>query len=156
MTRDWAKNRDIDRSSWGAGPWDNEPDYYEWTTEAGYSAYAGRLDTGTWYGIVVAPYPTESMMLLAFCHHIRDKYFNHGRIDHQPGVISKTDQEGIGEYCMSMEHYKAPSDSENKPKRGPYKTLEDVKVICENNARYIFETLQDKSYVDYHTRRYEK
>lgn len=33
------KEEDIDKSSWGEGVWQNEPDYVSWITECGYQAY---------------------------------------------------------------------------------------------------------------------
>lgn len=154
--REYAKSKVIDRSEWPPGPWDNEPDYYEWTTEAGYEAYTCRLMCGAWVGIIIAPYPTDGMMLLAFSHTMRDKRFD--QLDHQPGMISKTDQEGIGEFCLSMEHWESPGPASYRPiggpkfTRGPYKTLEEVKQICENVAADILETHTTQSYKDYFKR----
>ncbi len=149
MNRDWAKEKVFDRASWPSGPWDNEPDYYEWTTQAGYPAFTLRLESGAWVGIIEAPYPTEGKMLLAFSHTMRDKRFR--QIDHQPGMISKTDVEGIGQYCLSMEHYESPGPAYGGRtwNRGPYKTLEEVKQICEDVAQDIFDTLKEGTYVNY-------
>lgn len=147
MNKEHYRNDVADRSSWGSGPWDNEPDFFEWDTQVGYPAWAARLDSGAWFVNVIAPYPTDGKMLLAFSHTIRDKYYARDWAG-QPGMIAKTEQEGIGEHCISMEHWCHPGPNKDK-KRGPYKTLEEVKEYAEKAALYIFDTLQDGSYVDY-------
>jgi hypothetical protein len=143
MSREYSKAKQINRRGWPHGPWDNEPDFYEWTTAVGYSAYAARLDDGCWFGVIVAPFPTEGTMLLAFCHTIRDKSRGH----FSSGMIAKSDQEGIGEWHYSMEHYQSPIPRDQS--RGPYKTLEDVKQHCESAAQLIFKTHEEGSYVNY-------
>lgn len=142
MMREHARNEKVDRTGWPAGPWDNEPDFTEWTTAAGYPAFIGRLPDGCFYGIVEAPYP-EGMMLLAFSHTIRDK--TRGKLS--AGMIGKTGQEGIGEYTYSMEHYQSPIPKDSA--RGPYKTLEDVKQHCEDAAQMILKTYAEGTYVNY-------
>lgn len=146
MNRDYAKEK-ADRTGWPAGPWDNEPDYYEWITKVGYSAFTMRLESGAWVGIVEAPYPTEGKMLLAFSHHMRDTYPN----QHQAGCISKTDIEGLGQFCLSMEHYESPGPAYGGRtwNRGPYKTLNEVKQICEEVAQSIFTTHKEGTYKNY-------
>lgn len=150
MRRGWAQEKEIDRTSWPRGPWDDEPDYYEWVTLAGYPAFAFRLESGAWAGIVEAPHPTDGMMLLAFSHTMRDNYPD----QHQAGMISKTDVEGIGQFCLSMEHYASPGPAYGGRtwNRGPYKTLEEVKQICEDVAKSIFDTHKEGSYVNYFQR----
>ncbi len=47
-----------DRTGWGAGPWDDEPDYETWRTAVGYPAIArrvGRNFAGHWCGYVAVP-----------------------------------------------------------------------------------------------------
>jgi hypothetical protein len=145
MMREHARNGKVDRTGWPAGPWDNEPDFAEWTTATGYPAFIGRLPDGCWYGIVEAPYPIEDdrSLLLAFLYTIRDK--TRGKLS--PGMVGKTDQEGIGEYTYSMEHYQSPIPKSSS--RGPYKTLEDVKQHCEDAAEMIRKTHEEGTYVNY-------
>lgn len=149
MTKEYHRNDVADRSSWPSGPWDSEPDFYEWTTAVGYEAYMFRLDSGAWAASITAPHP-QGIMLLAFSHHMRDNYPK----DHQAGMISKTDIEGIGEFCLSMEHYASPGPSYGGRtwNRGPYKTLSEVIQICEDVALHIFETHKEGSYVNYFQR----
>ena len=144
--KEFAKNRTINRQDWASGPWDNEPDYYEWTTAAGYEAYLFRLDTGTWVGNIIAPYPTEGTTLMAFSHTLRDKRWR--QFDHRIGLISKTETDGIGEFGLSMEHYSSPSNP-TKESHGPYKTMEETKQICEDIAQDIFQTHKEGTYVNY-------
>lgn len=146
MSKEWTKERKINREGWPPGPWDNEPDFYEWITAAGYEAYAGRLQDGCWFGVVTAPHPTEGTMLLAFSHTIRDK--SRGKLC--AGLVSKTDQEGVGEFCYSMEHYQSPIPKKNG--WGPYKTLEDIKQHCEDAAQLIRKTHEEGTYVNYFQR----
>lgn len=154
MSKKWSKDQEVDRSNWSAGPWDNEPDFYEWTTSVGYEAYLCRLDSGAWAGKVIAPYPTEGTMLLAFSHTMRDKRRN--QIEYQPGMIAPSDDnvEGIGEYCLSMEHWESPGPAYGGRtwNRGPYKTLEETKQICEVVAGDIFETHSTQTYKNYFKR----
>ncbi len=149
MDREWAKKKVVDREGWEPGPWDKEPDYYEWTTAVGYPAFLMRIESGAWAGIVEAPHPS-GMMLLAFSHHMRDKY----RSQHQAGMISKTDVEGIGQFCFSMEHYASPGPAYGGRtwNRGPYKTMEDTIKICEEQAQQIFDTHAEGTYINYFTR----
>jgi hypothetical protein len=154
MNRKWAQEKEVDRTGWEPGPWDDEPDYYEWTTSVGYPAFMMRIDSGAWAGIVEAPHPTDGMMLLAFSHHMRDTY----RSQHQAGMISKTDIEGMGQFCFSMEHYASPGPAYGGRtwNRGPYKTMNETIKICEEEAQHIYDTNKDKAYVDYFTRRWPK
>lgn len=147
MDREWAKDNQVDRSGWTAGPWDDEPDYYEWTTSVGYPAYLTRMDSGAWAGIVEAPHPTDGTMMLAFSHHMRDKYPN----AHQAGMVSKTDDPNIGAYCYSMEHYASPGPAYGGRiwNRGPYKTMSDTIQLCEEAAQRLFDTHKEGTYVNY-------
>lgn len=43
------------KEAWGPGPWQEEPDRAEWTTRAGYKAYAVRGPMGSWCGYVIIP-----------------------------------------------------------------------------------------------------
>jgi hypothetical protein len=148
LSREFSKAQKINRRGWPQGPWDNEPDFYEWTTTVGYLAYAARLDDGCWFGVVEAPYPTDSVMLMAFSHTIRDKSF--GRLS--SGLVAKSNQKGIGEFCYSMERYQSPIPREIS--WGEYKTLEDVKKHCEEAAQLIFTTHKEGTYVNYFQRKY--
>lgn len=152
MNREWAKEKAIDRSGWAPGPWDTEPDYYEWDTKVGYPAFMIRLESGAWCGIIEAPYPTEGIMSLAFSHTLRDKRWN--QMTHSVGMVSKTDVEGVGQHCISMEHWESPGPAYGGRtwNRGPYKTLEEVKQICEDVAGDIFDLHATGSYKDYFER----
>src|SRR5579885_2819656 len=129
------KTKKVDRSSWKSGPWDNEPDYYEWTTNVGYFVWMGRLDSGAWFAIIEAPCPTDGTMLLAFSHTLCYKINSS-----QFGMIDKTDKEDIGGFVYSMEHWESPGPSKREWYRGPYKTLEETKQFCEELAQDIFDT----------------
>lgn len=146
MSRGYHKDDVADRSGWAPGPWDGEPDFYEWTTAVGYEAYTYRLDSGAWAVSIIAPYPTEGRDLLAFSHTMRDQ-----RPEHRAGMISKTDVEGIGEHHVSMEHWASPGPAYGGRtwNRGPYKTLEETKQIAESVAKHIFDTHKEGTYVDY-------
>lgn len=49
-TRSWTT---IDKSDWGDGPWQNEPDKIQWTDEkTGLPCLAVRSDSGAWCGYV--------------------------------------------------------------------------------------------------------
>jgi hypothetical protein len=144
MSKEYSKARKINRRGWPHGPWDSEPDFYEWTTSVGYPAYVGRLPDGCWFGVVEAPLPAEEgSMYLAFSHTIRDK--SNGRLC--AGLISKTDREGIGEFHYSMEHYQSPIPREHS--WGPYKTLEYVRQHCEDAAHLIWQTYKEGTYINY-------
>jgi hypothetical protein len=150
MNRKWAEEKAIDRTGWEAGPWDDEPDYYEWTTAVGYPAYMMRMDSGAWAGIIEAPHPTDGMMMLALAHHMRDKH----PLEQQAGMVSKTDVEGIGGYTYSMEHYASPSPAYGGRtwNRGPYKTYSEVIKFCEEAAKRIYDTYVEGTYVNYFER----
>lgn len=148
MDRKYTRERVIDRTDWKSGPWDNEPDYLEWTTDVGYPAYMFRLDSGSWVCVVEAPSPSDGKMILAFSHTLRDKRWN--KEYGQPGSSSYTDVEGIVGYNCSMEHWECPGHSEyHKTFRGPYKTLEETKQICEDVAKDIFDIHKEGTYVNY-------
>lgn len=40
------------KAEWGEGPWQHEPDDFEWTTECGYPALMARNRHGSWCGYV--------------------------------------------------------------------------------------------------------
>jgi hypothetical protein len=149
MTKEYHRKDVADRSGWPKGPWDSEPDFYEWTTAVGYEAYMFRLNSGAWAASITAPHPS-GQMLLAFTHHMRDMYPD----DHQAGMISKTDVEGIGDFCLSMEHYASPGPAYDGRdwNRGPYKTLDEVIQITEQVATHIYETHQEGIYTTYFER----
>lgn len=154
MSKKWAQEQEIDRSDWPDGPWNDEVDYHEWTTRVGYEAYAARLETGAWYVALIAPYPKDGMKGLALSHSLRDKRYARCYKDRQdtyePGMISKSDIEGFGEWIMSMEHYDAPLPSRwHDWSKGPYKTLPEVIEICESMAQDIFDIIKEGTYVDY-------
>lgn len=145
MDREYYRHDKIDRSSWESGPWDNEPDYFEWTTGAGYPAWAGRLSSGAWFGIVEAPHPaikddgwSGRKDFMEFSDVLHNKRRN--QMEHQFGMVSKTDKENVGGFTFSMEHWESPGPSNREWHRGPYKTLEELKKICEDVAQDIYET----------------
>lgn len=148
MISDYFKSKVVDRTGWPSGPWDNEPDFYEWTTSCGYQAYLFRLDMGAWAGNIIAPNP-EGQMLLAFSYTLRDK--RRDQLEYQTSMISKTDIDGIGHHGFCFESYEHPG-SKRSWHRGPYKTLEESKNICEVIAQDIFEQNQTKSYENYFRR----
>lgn len=130
----------IDRSSWKPGPWDNEPDYHDWETKAGYQAFAGRLDMGTWYGYVVAPHPSSEIPGLKF-----RRFMNKlGTMGIRCGMVVKTEIENVGEFCFSFEHYAPPSDPDKKC-FGPYKTFEEIIEACEKLANNLLSLNNDES-----------
>ena len=43
-----------DRSKWGSGPWDGEPDHVEWRVD-GFPCMAHRNSRGAWCGYVAVP-----------------------------------------------------------------------------------------------------
>jgi hypothetical protein len=49
----------IDKSTWGAGPWENEPDRFEWE-HLGFPCLAVRNESGCWCGYVAVP-PTHPL-----------------------------------------------------------------------------------------------
>ena len=129
--KDYAKTKVIDRTNWEPGPWDYEPDYYEWITEAGYEAYIGRLDFGSFYCVVIAPHPS-GYDFSKFMKYLMHEMSNH------ISLVSKTDIENVSEFCMSFEHYKRPDPREQKFSRGGYPLLEVVKKFGENAASGIW------------------
>jgi hypothetical protein len=145
MDREYQKAKKIDRSNWKSGPWDNEPDYAEWTTAVGYPAWCSRLKSGAWFGVIEAPLPIKDCIGF-FGHAMRDKS---DLFEHDFGMICPTDQEGIGGYTTSMEHWESPGLPTKTSYRGPYKTLEDLKSICEVIAKNISETHREGTYVNY-------
>ncbi len=149
MDYELYKNKKADRSLWPAGPWDNEPDFDEWFTSVGYKAWAGRLDTGAWFLVLEAPCPTDGVLIKAFCACLRHKS---NKFEHQFGMISRTDREDIGGYTFSMEHWECPGPARRDWFRGPYKTLEDVKKVCEEVSQHIFDVQKDGEYVNYFQR----
>lgn len=138
MTKEWARGRVIDRSQWKSGPWDNEPDFYEWITESGYEAYCGRLPTGTWYGYVIAPHP-DGIEFSKYMHYL------HWDLKHQVGMVVKTDIKNVGEFGVSFEHNEAPGPTNRTFYRGPYRTLDDMKKDLEALAKDILLLNNDSS-----------
>lgn len=134
------KDHTVDRSTWKPGPWDNEPDYYEWTTAAGYPAYIGRLNSGAWAGSVSAPAPIGDLYL-------QQKFYNKLSVNNfdkfTVGHTSYNEVPGILDYCTSGEHWEAPGTSSRSFWRGPYKTLEEFKERCENLAEAIMALHND-------------
>lgn len=150
MSKEYHRNDKADRSNWPSGPWDDEPDFYEWTTAVGYEAYMFRLESGAWAAAITAPYPTaKGPGTMGFHHTLRDKRIN--QMDHSVCMVSKTDIEGIGDFCISMEHWESPGPAYGGRtwNRGPYKTIKELKQICENVAQDIFEVHQEGTYVNY-------
>lgn len=49
------ERKPVDRSTFGPGPWDGEPDRLEWRTAAGLPALARRTEMGHWCGYVAVP-----------------------------------------------------------------------------------------------------
>lgn len=149
MNREWGKHQKIDRKSWAPGPWDSEPDFYEWTTQVGYPAWAARLQSGSWFLVIEAPYPhkEDGAFRMGFHHCIRDK--SEGRIELEPGSCFSTDKEDILGFVSSLEHWESPGPSDRTWWRGPYKTLEDVKKIGEKLASNILEVHQEEKYKRY-------
>ncbi len=103
----------------------------------GYPAFAGRLQTGAWYGIVEAPHPLG----IDFSRFIHTLCFNN---NYSIGSVSKTDIETIGQFTISFEHWEEPNPDKDPQSttyktwnRGPYRTLEDLKTICEKMANDI-------------------
>jgi len=157
MSKQWAKERTIDRETWPSGPWDDEPDFHEWITPAGYSAYAARLESGAWYAAIIAPYPKEGMTGLAFSHTLRDKrharWYRDRKDPHLPGMVSKSDVDGLSEWTISMEHYDSPLPSKfHSWTRGAYKTLEETIEITNSVAQDIFDIYKDGTYLLYFER----
>lgn len=134
----FSKEDAADRSAWKSGPWDSEPDYYEWTTRAGYPAYIGRLDSGAWAGAVTAPEAPGEKSYEKMKFHRRLQHMSHTR-EFNTGMSSYTDVDGIIEYCSSGEHWEAPGPSNRTFWRGPYKTMEEFKERLENLADAILE-----------------
>jgi hypothetical protein len=133
MSREYQREK-MDRSAWAPGPWDNEPDFYEWTTRAGYEAYAYRLHSGAWATAIVAPHPL-GIELMKFMHTLRDEFENH-----LLGNIMATDVPTIGEFGISFEHWASPgTDRYRTSWRGPYKILKEVVAVTETSARDISE-----------------
>ncbi len=149
MDKEFAKSRgsEIDRSTWKPGPWDEEPNYCEWTTKADYPAWAGRLPSGAWYLIIEAPLPTGGTKMLAFLHTMKDE--SPQEHDATPGHCTPTDREGISQFCFSMEHWECPGPSERTWWRGPYKTLADVKERSEVLSDRIAKIHKEGTYVNY-------
>lgn len=144
--RIFDKDHTVDRSTWKSGPWDNEPDYHEWTTRAGYPAYIGRLDSGAWAGSVIAPGPPgeKGWEKMKFYHKL--EYIGWDKnAEFSTGHSSYTDVEGILEYCGSAEHWESPGPSKRIWWRGPYKTMDEFKERCENLASALLKLHNDPS-----------
>jgi len=153
MSKEYHRDDVADRSGWAPGPWDGEPDFYEWTTAVGYEAYMFRLDSGAWAAAIIAPYPQgKGQEVMGFHHTLREKRWN--QLDHLPGMCSKSDIEGYSEYCLSMEHWASPGPAYGGRtwNRGPYKTLVELKQICEEVGQDIFNTHKEGTYVNYFQR----
>lgn len=134
------KDHTVDRSTWKSGPWDNEPDYYEWTTRAGYPAYLGRLSSGAWAGAVSAPEAPGDKSYIKHMFYNKLAYMGYNtKKEFSTGHSSYTDTPGILDYCSSAEHWEAPGPSNRTWWRGPYKTLEEFKERCENLADALLE-----------------
>lgn len=145
MISDYRRNKKVDRSSWPEGPWDNEPDIYEWITSSGYKACASRLDTGAWVGEIEAPFPDDKDVsnTLSFAHTLRERKCG-------IGMVTKTDVTGTVHFCISFEHYKHPAPIPREHHWGEYKTLSEVIVMCNKTATHI-KDLNDNpdKYVNY-------
>lgn len=139
MNTIYHKNKKIDRAKWQKGPWDKEPDFYEWITEVGYSAFMSRLcvvnsdSIGVWTCQVEAPHPSDSLKHYMFNLSLQRDYHI------QWGMSLKTDIENVAEYCLSMEHYKGPMSSSEKQYRGEYKTFEETKEAGEKMAAALYD-----------------
>lgn len=147
MDQEFAKSKKIDRSLWKSGSWDNEPDYCEWITAQGHSTWAARLPSGAWYLVMEVPFPTESIMRLAFLHTMRDLYYK--EISATPGMTAPTDKEDISQFIFSMEHWESPGSSERTWWRGPYKTLEAIKERSEILSDRISKIHKEDKYKNY-------
>lgn len=140
-------NEKSDRSSWKSGPWDNEPDYCEWTTSLGDFVWMGRLPSGAWFYVLEVPWPDiKGSEKLAFHHCMRDMVMD--EIEFGPGM-SWPVRDDLHALCGSMEHWEAPGPSERTFWRGPYKTLEDVKRIAEIISRVASEIRKEEKYKTY-------
>lgn len=143
----------VDRSGWGPGPWDGEPDRAEWRTTAGLHAIAHRVDHGAWCGYVAVP-PGHPM---------------HGKSDGDSEVYALEVHGGItyGAACRTpICHVAPPGEPDDvwwlgfdcihcddfaprlSPNRsaflysgegagGTYRTLEYVREQCESLARQL-------------------
>ena len=49
------ERQSIDRKGWPSGPWDNEPDRFEWRSQ-GFPCLAARSHVGAWCGYVAVPH----------------------------------------------------------------------------------------------------
>lgn len=108
MERKNYKDRQIDRSSWKLGGWNDEPDFYEWTTNVEYSVWCSRLPSGAWFAIIEAPYPIdEDIPIRMGSHHcIRDKA--KGKLEFQPGMTFPTEKKDISGFAISFEDWESP------------------------------------------------
>ncbi len=50
-----ANEKVVDRTGWGSGPWDNEPDKLNWTTASGLPGMIVRNDNGALCGYAAVP-----------------------------------------------------------------------------------------------------
>lgn len=145
----------IDRSGWGAGPWEGEPDRCEWTTVAGLPAIAQRVSHGAWCGYVAVP--------LGHPFHGRDgdsvdlevhggiTYSQgcHGAICHEPEL---GEPDNVWWFGFDTVHYGdiAPGidaimrqarlaypDLGEAKEHGVYRTLEYVRGECESLATQL-------------------
>lgn len=141
----FKEDHSVDRSSWKSGPWDSEPDYYEWITAVGYKAYMGRLSSGCWAGIVIAPDApgNKSWEKLKFYNALYHMSVVSGEFS--TGHSSLSDTPGMIEYCSSASAWECPGESKMTWFRGPYKTIEEFKQRMENLATAIFKLHNDPS-----------
>lgn len=147
----------IDKSTWGPGPWHNEPDRAEWTTAAGYPALARRTEFGHWCGYVAVP-PWHP----AYGKHHGDVEVDvhggltyadrcHGEICHVPAPGEPDDVYWLGFDCHhtwdlspGMEAYfesrglpRMLRPGANGEPYASYRTLEYVRSECEKLAEQL-------------------
>lgn len=135
MHRSFHKDKTVDRSHWKSGVWDEEPDYFEWDTKAGYGAFASRLEGGAWCLYIEAPHPTGDGFR-PFWNALSP--FPAKRSDYIISLVVKTDNPNISQFVISFERWETPL-YDPISYRGKYKTLKEVIEIGEEMAKKMMQ-----------------
>lgn len=143
-------NPEIDRSGWGEGPWDGEPDLLIWTSKEGMPLMARRNQLGNWCGYCGVH--TEHPAYGAHYDDVDDIYVHGGLTYAGPdpefeGIRPNLwyfgfDCAHAGDYIpgLPITRFTAfPPDNLVE-----YRTLEYVKLECERLAEQLKRTTQDQ------------
>ncbi len=131
------KDYTVDRSGWGSGPWDNEPDYKEWVDQkTGLQCMAIRNPYGIWCGYVGLPVNHD---LYGLGGSVFEDFHVHGGVTYassHPRDPNETDLWWVGFDCAHSNDL-CPDPKMAVLRKGVYRTLSFVEDSCARLARQL-------------------